>query len=152
MKETERDEVTCSSTLRDDRLHKGERIEQSGPVGPSRFNYRDTKDRLRSNFTREIKKNQRLDEILSLSCFGNSGGKKREGRTRFFSLYRTRCTRIYADALRLPGTVCTGSGSFPVAGDAIDQEEDHADGSRVFTTVVRSVRFGFAHVEGCLYT
>ena len=124
------------------------RIEQSGPVGPSGFNYRDTKDRLRSNFHEGDKEKSKVGRDSLLVMLRKFRRKEQEGETRFFSLYRTRCIHVYVDALRLPGTVC---GFFPVAGDVIDQEKDHADGSRVFTTVVRPVIFSFAHVEECLY-
>lgn len=113
------------------------RIEQSGPVGPSRFNYRDTKDRLRSNFTREIKKNQvgRDSLFVMLREFRRNRKEKRG----FFHCIG-HAVHVYVDARRLPGTVCVGSGFFEVAGGAIGQE-DHADRSRAFTAGVRSVIF-----------
>lgn len=61
------------------------RIEQSGPIGPSRFHYRDTKDHLisRSNFTRKIKKNQvELDYLFVI--LREFRRKKQEEGTRFF--------------------------------------------------------------------
>lgn len=71
------------------------RIEQSDPIGPSRFHYRDTKDHLisRSNFTRKIKKNQiELDYLFVI--LREFRRKKTGRRDAVFSLYRTRCTRI----------------------------------------------------------
>lgn len=68
-------------------------IKQSGPKGPSRFSYRDTKDRLDLVFLRGRKTKIEADEILSSSCIGNLRGRKNVEKRG--SLCRTRCTRIH---------------------------------------------------------
>lgn len=54
-----RDNMLAYTTMTTDSVKV--RIEQSGPIGPSRFHYRDAKDHLRSNFTRKVKKNHKLN-------------------------------------------------------------------------------------------
>lgn len=69
-------------------------IKQSGPKGPSRFSYRDTKDRL-DLVLRGRKTKIEADEILSSSCIGNLRGRNGKNVEKRDSLCRTRCTRIH---------------------------------------------------------